>query len=85
MAIKHDLEEAYDGINWEFLEKVLRVMGLQEHLVKIIMFYVTLASLSVIWNGEVLEKFQPSRGLRQGDSYPLSFFLCIEVLSQKIQ
>jgi hypothetical protein len=34
--------------------------------------------MRVIWNGEALENFSPSRGIRQGDSIsPLIFVLCM--------
>lgn len=49
------------------------------------MFCVSSVWLAVIWNGEVLEYFQPSRGLCQGDPLsPYSFVLCMEVLGQRI-
>lgn len=35
-----------------FLEKVLKVVGLEDWLVKLVMFCVISTNLSVIWNGE---------------------------------
>ncbi|KAF7845080.1 ribonuclease H [Senna tora] len=41
--------------------------------------------LNVIWNGERIEDFQPSRGLRQGDPLsPYIFVLCMDILSHII-
>lgn len=41
-----------------------------------------MASLSILWNGEKLESFQPLRGIRQGEPLsPYLFLLCMEVLS----
>nr|XP_025670055.1 uncharacterized protein LOC112769805 [Arachis hypogaea] len=40
------------------------------------------SSLSILWNGNRLESFQPNRGLRQGDSIsPYLFVLCMEMLA----
>lgn len=39
----------------------------------------------MLWNGEVLEEFSPSRGIRQGDPFfPYLFVLCIERLFQMV-
>ncbi|XP_025679132.1 uncharacterized protein [Arachis hypogaea] len=41
--------------------------------------------MRILWNGEVLEEFTPSKGIREGDPLsPYIFVLCIERLSQLI-
>lgn len=57
MAVKLDLEKAYDRISWSFLRKVLIAIGLEEHMIELIMFCVTSASFSILWNGEKLDSF----------------------------
>lgn len=64
MVVKLDMEKAYDCINWSFLEKFCFFVGFKSIMLELIMCCVTLAFVSVIWNGEKLESFQPSRGLR---------------------
>lgn len=79
---KIDLEKAYERIEWNFLEKVLFNFNFNENLIKLIMACVTKGSTSIIWNGETLNAFKPTRGLKQGDSLsPRIFVLCLEYLS----
>lgn len=86
MVVKIDLEKAYDRVSWPFLEHVLHAVGFDDSMVRLIMFIVTTAKMSIVWNGKRLDTFQPSRGLRQGDPLaPYLFILCMEFLSQKIQ
>lgn len=63
MAVKIDLEKAYDKVDWGFLQAVLQAIGFSGALVTLIMYTVTSVRLLVIWNGEHLESFQPMRGI----------------------
>ena len=85
MAIKVDLEKAYDRLEWCFIHKVLQAFQFPQNIVKVIMSCVTSTKISILFNGEALELFNPSRGIRQGD--PLSsylFILCMEYLGHLI-
>lgn len=85
MIIKLDLEKTYDILEWTFNEDTLLDAGLPRHLINVIMNCIPSGFCRLLWNGELTELFQPSRGLRQGD--PLSsylFVLCMERLAQWI-
>ena len=85
MAIKVDLEKAYDRLRWDFIFDTLKQTSIPIHLFRLIMECVTSASMSILWNGEVTEAFTPGRGIRQGDPLsPFLFVLCIERLSHGI-
>lgn len=85
MAIKVDLEKAYDRISWRFLEQVLNEAGYPHEMVLRIMKCVNTTSTNVLWHGEKLEGFVPSRGLRQGDPIsPYLFVLGMEKLTHLI-
>lgn len=86
IAFKIDLEKAYDRVSWEFLEYNLRRFGFLESTISLIMWCVKSSSLSILWNGEKLHPFKPTRGLRQGDPLsPYLFVLCMEMLALNIQ
>lgn len=86
MAIKIDLEKAYDRLSWEFIENTLSRAGFNENWTRIIMKCVTTPRLGILWEGEQLNWITPKRGIRQGDSIsPFLFVLCIERLSHCIR
>ncbi|XP_061355349.1 uncharacterized protein LOC133299869 [Gastrolobium bilobum] len=85
MAIKVDLEKAYDRLSWGILKEVLSEIKLPGNFLNIVMAVVTTSNISFLWNGELTPEFQPSRGVRQGDPIsPFLFVLGIEKLSHMI-
>ena len=62
MAIKIDLEKAYDRVNWNFLLGCLYQIGFPWHLVDIIYQCISTPSMQILLNGERTSTFMPSRG-----------------------
>ena len=86
MAIKIDLEKAYDRIEWNFIREMLTLFNFPENLIKLIMNCVTSVSTSLLLNGGSVEPFLPSRGIKQGDPLsPYLFILCMEFLGHLIE
>jgi hypothetical protein len=81
-ALKLDMKKPYDRVEWEYLRKIMLKLGFHRQWVDIIMRLVTTVSFSVLFNGDRLESFRPSRGIRQGDPIsPYLFLLAAEGLS----
>ena len=86
MALKIDLEKAYDKLEWNFIRVMLIRANLPEDLIDIILSCVSTVSTSIMVNGEALDPIYPSRGIRQGDLLsPYLFILCMDFPGQFIE
>ncbi|KAL4352806.1 hypothetical protein GQ457_06G008600 [Hibiscus cannabinus] len=63
MAIKVDLEKAYNRLELCFIEDMLIDLG-PANWIRLIMECISTVTMHVLWNGELTDQFQPSRGLR---------------------
>jgi hypothetical protein len=76
------MKKAYDRVEWAYLRAIMIRLGFHHLFVEMVMRLVTTVSFSVLFNGECLEKFLPTRGIRQGDPIsPYLFLLAAEGLS----
>jgi hypothetical protein len=86
MAMKLDMSKAYDRLEWDFLEEMMRKLGFDNRWVNLLMSCVRTVSYAILVNGQPFGQIIPTRGIRQGN--PLSsylFILCAEAMSTMIQ
>lgn len=85
MALKLDLQKAYNRVHCGFLKIVLNQFGFCPKFIGWIMQCISYVSFSIMVNGGITKKFHPSRGLQQGNPLsPYLFILGQEVLSRII-
>ncbi|XP_024171772.1 uncharacterized protein LOC112177744 [Rosa chinensis] len=85
-SLKLDMSNAYDRMEWSFLEDVLLRLGFAESWVGVIMKCVTIVRYTFLINGQPKGYLTPTRGLRQGDPHsPYMFPFCTEVFSALLE
>ncbi|XP_062104358.1 uncharacterized protein LOC133815544 [Humulus lupulus] len=85
-TIKIDISKAYDTVNWDFLEDLLKAYNLPEKFVRMVMICIRSTTYSITMNGRVQGSFKGEKGLRQGDPLsPLLFVFIMEYLTRRLQ
>ncbi|XP_074313520.1 uncharacterized protein LOC141648697 [Silene latifolia] len=86
IAIKLDMEKAYDRLEWNFIEETFKQMGFNHKWISWIMECIKTTSFSVLVNGTPGDVFRPTRGIRQGDPLsPYIFIMCAELLARSLK
>jgi hypothetical protein len=64
MALKLDMEKAFDSMEWNFLLKILKLLGFHPIWINWISQCLSISSFSILLDGAPYGKFVPTRGLR---------------------
>ena len=60
MAIKIDLEKAYDKLEWGFIKEILIRFNFPENLIELILNCISSVSTSLLFDGGCMDPFRPS-------------------------
>jgi hypothetical protein len=86
IVVKLDMMKAYNRVEWEYLRGIMQKLGFANQWIALIMQCVSSISMEVELNGELLQFFTPTRGIRQGDPIsPYIFLTCGEGLSRLLK
>lgn len=85
MILKIDLEKAFYRIEWYYIRDIMSFSNFPTKFSNLIMFCITTSFISIIVNGDTIDYFKPSWGIRQGGPIsPYIFILCMERLFRTI-
>ena len=73
-------------MDWAYLQQVMEKLGFHRKWIQWVMECVTTVRYTVRFNGVLMDAFQPTRGLRQGDPLsPYLFLFVADGLSKVLQ
>ena len=82
VALKLDINKAYNKIEYGFLNQTMAKLSFSQNLIKLIMNCVSIVSFSTIINGVPKSVIVLERGIRQGyHMSPYLFIICAEAFS----
>lgn len=77
MCVKLDMPNAYNSVEYNYIEAAMKALDFKEQWIKLAMTHVSTINYSILVNEKLGKSFKPTRGLRQGDPYYHIFSLFV--------
>lgn len=83
---KNQLKKRNDRVRWEFIDVFMCQVCIFISLRRVTMSAISTSTMQIMWNKVPMEKFKPTRDVRQGCHLsPYLFVLCMESLRHSIK
>ena len=80
-SFKLDMSKAYDNVEWQYVEKLMKKMGFANTWVRLIMECISSSTYSILINGKPHGNIIPTRAFDKATPFHLIYSCCVQRVS----